>query len=153
MIRRLYGAGPLHAFAMASGAVVIAYAGIRWWQIGPWHLAVWLGGSVAGHDLLLLPAYAATDRILVVTLHRRGTWLVQYVRAPAALSLLLLGVWWPLILNHDPARRSQTGLSAHPFLHRWLLVTAIMFAISAAFAAISVVRRIGVSDVVGAVNE
>jgi fatty acid desaturase len=46
---------------------------------------------------------------------------------------LLLLVWSPLILRlSDAAYHTASGLSAQPFLSRWLAVTAALFAISAA---------------------
>jgi hypothetical protein len=140
VIRRLYGAGPLHLALMTALTAVIGYVGIRWWDIGAVHLIVWVGGSVMGHDVVILPAYVIADRALILAL-RRQRWLIQYLRVPAAMSLLLLAVWWPLILNEDPARRSQTGLGTGPFLGRWLGVTALAFAVSAALAAAAALRN------------
>jgi len=140
MIRRIYGAGWWHAALMIGLAVVIGYVGMRWWAIGPTHLLVWGGGAVIGHDFLLLPAYATADLALSRSLRRRP-WAIQYVRVPMLLSLLLLAVWWPLILRHDPARGSQAGLSTAPFLGRWLAVSGGLVAASAVFAAIGAWRR------------
>jgi hypothetical protein len=140
MIRRVYGASAGHAALMLAGAVVTVYAAVRWLSGGPVNILEWLAGSVIGHDLLLLPGYAAIDRLLVHSLGRRR-WLVQYIRVPVAFSSLLLAVWWPLILRHDPARRSQTGLSTSPFLGRWLAISGLLFAGSAAAATVSVIRR------------
>lgn len=140
MIRRVYGAGAWHAFAMAALTVAIVYVGMRWWTIGGEHLLVWAGGAVAGHDFALLPAYAAADVALGRALRRRR-WLIQHVRVPAAMSLLLLAVWWPLILGHDPARRAQTGLSTRPFLGRWLAVTGVLVAASIVAAGYRASRR------------
>ncbi|MCA1697000.1 MAG: hypothetical protein LC749_21030, partial [Actinobacteria bacterium] len=58
-------------------------------------------------------------------------WL-NYLRVPAVISGLLLLVWSPLILRvSDGAYHAASGLSAQPFLPRWLAVTAVLFAISA----------------------
>jgi len=140
MMRRLYGAGPTHALLMGGGAVCIGYVGWRWLDAGAVNLAVWFGGSVVGHDLLIVPAYVGADRLLAHALKRRR-WLINYVRMPAAFSLLLLAVWWPLILRHDPGRRPQTGLSTAPFMSRWLVISAALFTGSAVLATVSSVRR------------
>ena len=140
MIRRLYGASLTHAALMLGGAVVVAYAGVRWLQAGAWHISEWFIGSVVGHDLVLLPAYAAADLLLVRALSRHR-WLVQYIRVPTLLSALLLAIWWPLILRHDPARRSQTGLSTAPFLGRWLTISAVIFGTAALAACADAIRR------------
>lgn len=140
MMRRLYGASPAHAALMLAGAVVIGYAAVRWLRAGPLHITEWFAGSVIGHDLLLLPGYALADCLLVQLLGRRR-WLAQYVRVPVVLSLLLLAVWWPLILRHDPARRTQAGLSTQPFLGRWLAISAVLVAASGMAAVVASIRR------------
>ena len=143
MMRRIYGASLTHAALMLAGAVVIGYAIVRWLRAGPLHITEWFAGSVIGHDLLLLPGYALADRLLVglVGLLGRRRWLAQYVRVPVALSLLLLAVWWPLILRHDPARRAQAGLSTRPFLGRWLAISAVLVAASGMAAVVASIRR------------
>lgn len=94
-------------------------------------MALWFVGAALIHDLVLLPLYAAADRALVKAAGPRRRW-VGYVRVPAALSLLLLLVWFPLISGQVTARyASATGLSADGFLARWLLVTAVLFGGSA----------------------
>ncbi len=51
---------------------------------------------------------------------------------PAAFSLLLLLVWFPLILGLSSDRYHRaSGLSTAPYLWRWLAVTGVMFTISA----------------------
>jgi hypothetical protein len=125
---------------MLAGGIVIAYASVRWLRAGSVHISEWFFGSVIGHDLLLVPAYATADRLCVHLLGRRR-WLIPYLRVPAALSLLLLAIWWPLILRHDPGRRPQTGLSTSPFLARWVGITAVLFLVSGAVAVAAMVRR------------
>jgi len=139
VIRRFYGDGWWHAALMAGLAVVTGYVGVRWWVIGRTHLLVWVGGAVIGHDVVLLPGYAAADLLLTRSL-RRHRWLIQYIRVPVVLSLLLLAVWWPLILRDDPARRSQTGLSTRPFLGRWLVISIGLIVASTVFALASRLR-------------
>ena len=65
----------------------------------------------------------------------------MYVRVPAALSGLLLLVWFPLIGGTvDRRYRSATGLSADGFLVRWLLISAVLFGGSALLLAVRVRR-------------
>ena len=144
MMRRLYGASITHAVLMLGGGVVTLYAAARGLRAGPVHITEWFTGSVVGHDLVLLPGYAAADRVLIRLL-RRQRWLAQYIRFPAAMSLLLLAVWWPLILRHDPARRTQTGLSTAPFFGRWLVISLSLFAASAV-AAVFAAKRSDTED-------
>jgi hypothetical protein len=66
---------------------------------------------------------------------------INYVRIPAALSLLLLAVWFPLILRLSSAAYFRaSGLSAAPYLWRWLAVTGVLFAASAVCYALSLRR-------------
>ncbi|GAB2830340.1 hypothetical protein GCM10027073_68290 [Streptomyces chlorus] len=96
-------------------------------------VALWFVGVALLHDLVLLPLYAVADRASVRGLGaiRRREW-VPYVRVPAALSGLLLLVWFPLISGRVERRyRLGTGLPADVFLARWLLITAVLFGGSA----------------------
>ncbi|WP_405895532.1 hypothetical protein OG272_36775 [Streptomyces sp. NBC_00104] len=77
-------------------------------------------GAPAGHRVGAPPAPA----------RQRGR--AAYVRVPAALSGLLLVVWFPLISGRVADRyESATALSASGFLARWLLITALLFGGSA----------------------
>ena len=51
---------------------------------------------------------------------------------PAALSGLLLLVWFPLILRLHTRYHASTTLSPDPYLWRWLAVTGVLFLLSAA---------------------
>jgi hypothetical protein len=69
---------------------------------------------------------------------------LNYLRLPAAFSLLLLLVWFPLILGLSPDRYQRaSGLSAGPYLWRWLAVTGTAFAASAVWYAVSRRRSAG----------
>jgi hypothetical protein len=117
---------PLQLLLLACSFALAAYAGVRL-LAGDWFgVAVWIVGAALLHDLVLLPLYAAADRALVKAAGRRRD-LVMYVRVPAALSGLLLLVWFPLITGQVTRRyASATALSPHGFLARWLLVTAVL---------------------------
>ena len=138
--RREYGpcvrgavGSPLRLLLLAGSFALAGYAGVRL-LAGDWFgVALWFVGAALVHDLVLLPLYALADRALVRafgTFGRRG-W-VQYVRVPAALSILLLLVWFPLV-SGQVARgyEASTGLSGDRFLARWLLITAVLFGGSA----------------------
>jgi hypothetical protein len=122
---------PLQLLLLACSFALAGYAGVRLLE-GDWvGVVLWFVGAALLHDLVLLPLYAAADRALVRVAVRRRDW-IGYVRVPAALSLLLLLVWFPLITGRVAARyASVTGLSADGFLARWLLVTGLLFGGSA----------------------
>ncbi|WP_411293854.1 hypothetical protein [Streptomyces kunmingensis] len=133
---------PLHLAVLLCSFALAAYAGVRL-LAGDWFgVALWVVGAALLHDLVLVPLYSAADRTVLKTLGAAG-WRERagYIRVPAALSLLLLLVWFPLISGMMDARyRSATGQSAAGFLPRWLLITAALFGGSALLLAGSVLR-------------
>jgi hypothetical protein len=132
--------------ALLASFVVTGYAALRLLAGNPIGIGAWFIGSAVGHDLVLFPLYAGVDAALVMLLHRRpacatvaGVWWLNYLRLPAVVSGLLLLVWSPLILRLPEATyHAASGLSAQPFLPRWLAVTAVLFGISAATLAVRV---------------
>ena len=138
---RWYGASPLHLLALLACFGLAGYAAARLVSSHPVAVVVWFGGAVIGHDLLLMPLYSLADRSAVAALRHRGEpqlptapW-INYLRVPAALSGLLLLVWFPLILRLRSPYHASTTLSADPYLWHWLAVTGTLFLLSAvAFA-------------------
>jgi hypothetical protein len=161
-LRRWYGDSPLHLLALLASFALAGYAVLAVVTAGQWRgFAVWFAVAVAGHDLLLFPLYSLADlsarRLLpgwaggtrglrgtgVLTAGRVVPPAVNYLRVPAAFSLLVLIVWIPLILGLSAATYHRaSGLSASPYLGRWLAVTGAMFAGSAACYAVAL-RRAG----------
>ncbi|GAB7030265.1 hypothetical protein JCM4914_17260 [Streptomyces platensis subsp. malvinus] len=136
---RWYGEGPLHLVLMLGSFALTGYAGVRLLAGGRWPLVVvWFAGAALLHDLVLLPLYALADRAVVrctAGTGRHRPW-TAFVRVPAALSGLLLLVWFPLIAYSAGGASAEhyalaTGLPAGVFLGRWLLITAVLFAVSA----------------------
>lgn len=124
---------PFQLLLLAASFALAGYAGVRLLADDWFGVAVWFVGAALLHDLVLLPLYAAVDRSVVRGLGAAGhrEW-VMYVRVPAALSGLLLLVWFPLISGMvDRRYRLGTGLSPEGFLARWLLITAVLFGASA----------------------
>ncbi|MGK5694339.1 hypothetical protein ACSNOJ_15790 [Streptomyces sp. URMC 128] len=131
---------PFQLLLLACSFALAAYAGVRL-LAGDWFgVALWFVGAALLHDLVLLPLYAALDRAVVRGFGAHREW-VPYVRVPAALSGLLLLVWFPLIGGMVERRyRSATGLPADVFLARWLLITAVLFGGSALLLAVRLLR-------------
>jgi DMSO/TMAO reductase YedYZ molybdopterin-dependent catalytic subunit len=138
--RRLPVGSPFQLLLLAASFALAAYAGVRL-LAGDWlGVALWFVGAALLHDLVLLPLYAALDRAVVRGLGARREW-VPYVRVPAALSGLLLLVWFPLVSGMVERRyRSGTGLPPDVFLARWLLITAVLFGGSALLLAVRLLR-------------
>lgn len=145
---RFYGANPLHLLTMmlciALCLYVIVVAGPNtfintkvWWQ----SIAVWFIGGAILHDLLLFPLYALADLSLRTGLRAMSHFpvpavaavpMVNYVRLPVLGTGLTFLMFFPgLIKQGASTYHNATGLTQDPFLHRWLLLVAAMFATSA----------------------
>ncbi|MEW2082870.1 hypothetical protein [Streptomyces sp. NPDC005283] len=140
--RARYGASPLHLLLVLCSFALTAYAGIRLLAGGqPWMVVVWFVGAALLHDLVLLPLYTVTDRAAQTVLGRRREPAVEgnppmrgrinYVRVPVFLSGILLLTYFPLILGRVDNFTAYTGLPDDVFLGRWLLITAVLFGLSA----------------------
>ncbi|MFE2129413.1 hypothetical protein [Streptomyces amritsarensis] len=137
--RRRYGASPLHLLLVLASFALAVYAGLRLLKGDTLGVALWFVGAALLHDLVLLPLYSVTDRAVQAAFgsapdvaHHVGRVGVNYVRVPAFVAGVLLLVWWPLILRRVDHFTAATGLPADGFLARWLLITAGLFAGSAA---------------------
>ncbi len=143
---RSYGSHPLHLLTMITGFALLAYVVTVvepvtlwnphvWWQ----SIIVWFAAAIVAHDLVLFPVYAALDRLLC----RRGVRprsaraeprvpVLNYLRVPALGAALTLLVFLPGIIEQGAGQyQAATGQTQDPFLGRWLLLTAAMFALSA----------------------
>ncbi|MEY9815107.1 hypothetical protein RKD21_005364 [Streptomyces albogriseolus] len=132
---------PFPLLVLLCSFALCAYAGVRLLDGDRPMITLWFVGAALVHDLVLLPLYAAADRALVTVTAGRAAW-VNHVRVPAALSGLLLLVWFPLISGRVSQRYAAvTALSADGFAARWLLITAALFGGSAVLFAVRVGRR------------
>ena len=148
--RTVYGSHPLHLLTLIAGFALFGYvvATIKpvtlwnphtWWQ----SIIVWFAAAIIAHDLVLFPVYALADRILLAGNRIRPLReeakvpVVNYVRIPALGTELTLLVFLPGIIEQGaPTYIAATGQTQEPFLGRWLLLTAAMFATSAVAYAI-----------------
>jgi hypothetical protein len=166
LFRSLYGEPPLHLLILLASFALCGYAAARL-LAGDWFaVAEWFAGAALIHDLLLVPLYGGSDWLLHKALgsgrcgragrppadggppaardavrHAARLAVVNHVRVPAFVSLLLLLVYWPSISQDAGARyRADTLLSADVFLGRWLLVTAVLFAASGLLLGLRLLR-------------
>jgi hypothetical protein len=137
---RWYGASPLHLLAMLASFGLAGYAAAHLVSFEPLAVLIWFVGAAIGHDLLLVPLYSLADRSVMAAIRHReppppaAGW-INYVRVPAALSGLLLLVWFPLILRLPSSYHASTTLSPDPYVWHWLAVSGVLFLLSAiAFA-------------------
>ncbi len=132
-----YGAGPLNLLTMLACLALAGYAAAALLPNNAIGIPVWFIGAVIGHDLLLMPLYTLADRSAMAVLrHRRPAqaavpW-INYLRVHAALSALLLLIWFPLIFRLPRRFPGTTALSLDPYLWHWLGVTGALFLLSAA---------------------
>jgi hypothetical protein len=153
---RYYGSHPLHLLTMAAGFALLGYVlatfkpttlwnPSHWWQ----SIAVWFAAAVIGHDLLLFPLYALADRAMSSRLSRLPKRRPprhlkvparNHIRVPALAAGLMLLIFLPGIIEQGASTyQAATGQTQQPFLGRWLLLTAAMFATSAVIYAARVV--------------
>lgn len=139
-----YGANPLHLLATLASFALLGYVVTLigpaalwntqvWWQ----SILLWFLGAVVLHDFVLFPLYAAADRLLSLLLRReRGSRpvpaAVNYVRVPLLATGLTFLLFFPGIIQQGASSyHAATGQTQQPFLARWLLLTAVFFALSA----------------------
>ena len=133
--RRRYGASPLHlaghlvVFAVAAFAIERIAAGAGLAKV----IALYLAFVIA-HDLIFVPAYSGTDRVVRATLGRlpapRSARVpaINHIRAPMLISGLLLIMYSPLISRKADADYFQaSGHHLEGYLRNWLLITAALF--------------------------
>ena len=138
---RWYGAGPLHLLTMLGCLALAGYAAAELLPNNAVGIPIWFIGAVIGHDLLLMPLYTLADRSVTGIFRHRQPRLptvqwINYLRVPAALSGLLLLIWFPLIFRLPGRFELTTTLSLDPYLWHWLAVTGALFLLSAAALAL-----------------
>jgi hypothetical protein len=153
---RLYGSSPAHLLLGLTVLAVSAWAVLQAFGRGPpLSLTKWFVGSIVAHDLVLLPLYS----LMLIALLRviggrtaqesqgpppRRLLVLNHLRVPAGLSLLMLLLFFPFILGlAEGGYRGVSGLSTGPYLSRWLFLTAGLFVVSAAILVVRLVRSRG----------
>ena len=129
-MRARYGASPLHLVLHVAVFAAVAWVALQVTDAREaQNIVLWFVAAIVLHDLVLLPFYSAIDRA-----GRRGATssAVNYVRVPAALSAVLLLLFFPPILGRNEESFARVaGVEPSGYLERWLLVTAGLFAASA----------------------
>lgn len=142
--RRTYGASPLHLLVLLASFALAGYVAVQA-RRGPLpaRMLVWFIGAVIAHDLVLFPLYALADRSLRAALpgNRRRLMVaahaLNYLRVPALLSGLLLLMFYPVIFQRSTRTyRAASGLGLQPYFGRWLLITGVLFGLSAVLFAL-----------------
>jgi hypothetical protein len=136
MIRRAYGATPLHLLALVASFAIAGVAVAGWFSRSSDVVGVlgWFVAAIVAHDLVLLPLYSLLDRVAFGSGAARGAFGVPaapYVRVPTLLSGLLLLVYFPTIFElGDSTFRVASGMGTGGYVTRWLGVTGVLFAVA-----------------------
>lgn len=143
--RWVYGSHPLHLLTLIAGFALFGYVMVTigpqalwnprtWWQ----SIVVWFAAAIIAHDLALFPIYALVDRMLLLSWRiPMPVRVLNYIRVPTMASALTLVVFLPGIIEQGALTyQAATGQTQEPFLGRWLLLTAALFATSAVAYAI-----------------
>jgi hypothetical protein len=142
---RWYGGNPLHLLVFVATMAITGYAMLKLLPRNPFGVIVWFGVAIVAHDLVLLPIYSLANRSAEAVLRRRPlrlparSWL-NHVRVPALFSGLLFLAFFPLIVGIPSNFDRITGQPAPSFLGRWLVITAVLFGVSAVVLAVRVRR-------------
>lgn len=142
--RTLYGEPWWHLAALLTSFALCGYAMARLLAGDWWGVVQWAVGAALVHDLVAVPLYGGADWLL----HRavragrpRSPYriaVVNHIRVPAFVSLVLLLVYWPLVSMDSGAQyRSATLLDPGVFRTRWLVITGVLFGLSGLHLAFS----------------
>jgi len=151
-LRRLgdeYGAGPLHLLSALASFAVVGWAFMHVFQLGaPFNFLLWFVAAIVAHDLILLPLYSLVERVAHRLAPARARpegapeagaapSALNHLRVPAALSGLLLLLFFPLVLGvAEEDYAAASGLSTDVYLGRWLLLSGVFFLASGVVYAI-----------------
>lgn len=159
MTSRRYGAPIWQLPLLVAGFTVTGWIVLRLsGEATAVRMLIWFLAAVVAHDLVLYPLAATADRVLVTAAGVDGRLrpgvrraVVNHVRVPALGAALLFLVYLPGILQlGGGAFSAATGLTQEPYLGRWLLVSATMFAVSGLLlAARLTLRRDGGGSLTG----
>ena len=152
-VRKFYGANPLHLLALIGCFALAGYAAAQTLANPQWPVMLaWFAAAVIGHDLVVFPLYALADRSFSGALRAvrpRGSAApplvpaVNHIRVPALGTGLLFLVFFPGIIQQGrQTYQAATGRTQEPYLGRWLLLVAAMFAISAVIYAVRLGRAL-----------
>jgi hypothetical protein len=120
----------LHLLAVLGGLALAGYAASGTLTNPAWPaMLLWFAVAIVAHDLVVFPLYALGDRLLGTAQPGPA---VNYLRVPLLGVGLTLLVFFPGIVEQGSGTfRAATGLDQAPYLSRWLLLSAAMFAASA----------------------
>lgn len=136
--KRVYGESPLHLLGQLVAFAIAAYAFTQIIDVAGTDnlsLFIWFVGGALLHDLVFAPIYLVLDLVARLGLQDnalRRVRVINHVRFPVAISGVTFIMFFPLILGKSKAIFERTAGEPQPdYLSRWLLITVIVFAVSA----------------------
>jgi hypothetical protein len=141
LVRRRYGASPVHLLAHLALLPLAAWAALQALSFrGARDVALWFVAALVLHDLVALPLYSGLDR-LAQRARVRGVPVVNHVRFVAVVGGVSLLVFFPLVVGKsDGSLRYLSGVEPHGYLGRWLLLCAAAAVLSAIALAVRLAR-------------
>jgi hypothetical protein len=149
MSKRRETLGPLGVAAHLAVIAIAAFAVSRTLEVASTddlNFLIWLVAGAILHDIVLLPLYSLVDLVsrLAMSDHPlRRIHAANHVRFPAAISLVVLLVYAPTILDRNPGnfeRVSGRPQATDP-LEAWLWITLGLFVVSGAVLAIRLISE------------
>ncbi|MEV4766362.1 hypothetical protein AB0J89_27415 [Micromonospora chokoriensis] len=165
--RATYGSSPQHLVVMIACFTLTGWVALRIAEEATaGRMLLWFVGAAVAHDLVLFPIYALADRVLRGALGRSGhagtddrspaaqhsmpgragqapfrPSPLNHIRVPALATGLLFLVYLPGILRQGTETYlAATGQNQHPYLARWLAITATLFLVSGVWYLVRQIR-------------
>jgi len=136
--KRVYGESPLHLLGQLVALVIAVYAFMQATKVGSTDtksLLIWFLAGALLHDFLFVPIYLVLDLVArrgVRDHAQRRVRAINHVRFPVAISGAMFLTLFPLIIGRgEPNFTRGAGQQPPDYLGAWLLVTALVFGISA----------------------
>jgi Kef-type K+ transport system membrane component KefB len=148
LVRRRYGASPLHLLAHLVLLPLVAWAVLQVLSFrDAGNVVEWFVAALILHDLIGLPVYSALDHVAQATPRVRGVPVINHVRVVAVAAGVSLLVFFPLILGKsDGSLHYLSGVQPSGYFGRWLLLVALVAAASAAVLGVRVARADELND-------
>ena len=146
--KKVYGESPLHLLGQLVAFGIAAYAFTQIIDVASTDnlsLAIWFLGGALLHDLLFVPIYLVLDLIARLGLQDhalRRVRAINHIRFPVAISGVMFFMFFPLILGKNEGIFERTAGEPNPdYFQRWLLITVVVFAVSALAYAVRLRRE------------
>lgn len=136
--KRVYGESPLHLLGQLVAFAIAAYAFTQIIDVASTDnlsLLLWFVAGALLHDLLFVPIYLILDLVARLGLQDhalRRVRVINHIRFPMAISGTTFILFFPLLFGRGADTFERVaGVQRPDHFARWLLITAVVFAVSA----------------------